>query len=104
VTRSQAAARDSRHANRRSRNVLALAPERVRRRVAPPAPCCHGRSAAPPGGAACAGIYDTFTWMDFGFASAFFGRVTTRTPLFDSALIFSASIVPGSENDLVNAP
>jgi hypothetical protein len=46
----------------------------------------------------------TFTWIDFGFASGFFGRWTVRTPFFDSARIFSASTVPGSENERVNVP
>lgn len=46
----------------------------------------------------------TFTWMDRGFASAFLGSETVRTPFFDSARTFSASTVPGRVNDRVNVP
>ncbi len=46
----------------------------------------------------------TFTWMLFGFASGFFGRWTTSTPCFDSARIFSASMLAGSEKARVNVP
>ena len=47
----------------------------------------------------------TFTWMDRGFASARFGRSTTRMPFFGPrAWIFSASTVPGSAKDRVNVP
>lgn len=46
----------------------------------------------------------TFTWMLFGFASGFFGRWMRSTPCFDSARIFSESMVAGSEKARVNVP
>ncbi len=46
----------------------------------------------------------TFTWMLLGFASGFFGRWTRSTPCFDSARIFSASMLAGSEKPRVNVP
>ncbi len=46
----------------------------------------------------------TFTWMARSFASAFFGSVTVSTPFFVSALIFSASTLPGSVKERVNVP
>jgi hypothetical protein len=42
--------------------------------------------------------------MIFGFASAFFGRWMRSTPCFDSARIFSQSMVAGSEKPGVNVP
>jgi hypothetical protein len=42
--------------------------------------------------------------MLFGFASAFFGRWMRSTPCFDSARIFSQSMVAGSEKPRVNVP
>lgn len=46
----------------------------------------------------------TFTWMLFGFASGFFGRWRWSTPCFDSARIFSESMLAGSEKARVNVP
>lgn len=46
----------------------------------------------------------TLILIDFGFASGFLGRNTVRIPFLESARIFSASIVPGSEKERVNTP
>jgi len=46
----------------------------------------------------------TLTWMLFGFASGFFGRWMWSTPCFDSARIFSESMVAGIEKARVNVP
>ena len=40
----------------------------------------------------------------FGLASAFWGRVTLRTPSLDSALIFPVSTTFGSVNERLNEP
>ncbi len=69
--------------------------ERVARRAARSFACCNiGQRLA----------QLTFTWMFFGFASGFFGRWMRSTPCFDSARIFSASMLAGSEKARVNVP